>query len=430
MNSANRIQIPLSGPVDGRIRIPGSKSIANRAILIASLTDGTSRLEGMLYSDDTRFMIEAWQRLGAQIKRQGDVLVVSGCGGRLNTCDEPIYIENAGTAARFLTAILTLGQGRYLLDGNLRMHQRPIGDLLEALNALGADVRSIRNNGCPPVEINASGLSGGMVEIPGEKSSQYVSAVMMAAPYAQSETRILIKGSLVSKTYVELTGELMAEFGVHCDWPSEETIRIKPGQQYQARSYWIEGDASTASYFFGLAAVTKGCMRVDGLKKDSHQGDLRLLQVLEQMGCAVEWDDRGVTIVGQPLTAVDVDMKTMSDVAPTLAVIALFAEGTTRIRNVGNMRLKECDRIRALTSELRKLGATVAESESAISVTGGSAFRGADLETWDDHRMAMSLSLAGVKIPGVGILNPACVSKTFPEYFDVFLPLIRPLYSR
>lgn len=425
MEQSKCIRIPLSGPVNSNIRIPGSKSIANRAILIASLADGISHLDGMLYSDDTRHMMEAWLKLGAEFSHDGDILVIKGCGGQLQPCSEPIYVENAGTAARFLTAALTLGDGTYTLDGNDRMRKRPIQDLIDALNALGAEVIDIEKNGCPPVSIFAKGLTGGSVTIPGEKSSQYISAILLTAPFAEKQTTINILGNLVSKTYVELTINMMRSFGVQCEWPSENCLIVKPGQGYLGQQYDIEGDASSASYFFALAAITEGIVKVKGLRPDSSQGDLGLLDILEQMGCLVEWDDDGVTVEGKPLAAVDVDMNTMSDVAPTLAVVALFAEGTTHIRNVGNMRIKECDRIHAMVTELGKLGATVMESETGLSVTGGGDYKGTDLDTWDDHRMAMSLALAGLKIPNVGINDPQCVSKTFPDFFEMFLPLLR-----
>ncbi len=425
MKLSDSIQIPCSKPVRGRIRIPGSKSIANRAILIASLAKGVSCLDGMLFSDDTLYMMAAWENLGSEFRHDGDLLEITGCDGRLLPFSTPIYVENAGTAARFLTAALTLGEGTYVLDGNERMRQRPILDLLGALNDLGGDVKDALGRGCPPVTVSARGLSGGVVSIPGEKSSQYISAILLAAPYAENQTTIEITGSLVSRSYVELTINMMRSFGVQCDWLTDSSLTIKPGQRYMAQNYSIEGDASSASYFFGLAAITRGRIKVTGIKPDSSQGDLGLLGILEQMGCEVHWEDDGVVVIGKPLQAVEVDMNTMSDVAPTLAVIALFAEGTTKILNVGNMRIKECDRIHALTTELRKLGATVDETETGISVTGGLSYQGTDLETWDDHRMAMSLSLAGLRIPGVTILNPHCVSKTFPTFFEKFMPFLK-----
>lgn len=425
MDLSDKVHVPCSKPVKSSIRIPGSKSITNRAILITSLARGISHLEGVLSSDDTQFMMSAWRKLGAEFRFRGDILEITGCDGRLLPCSTPIYVENAGTAARFLTAALTLGEGSYTLDGNERMRHRPILELIGALNDLGGDLKDTDGTGCPPVTIRAKGLTGGSVEISGEKSSQYISAIILAAAYAKKQTTIGISGNLVSRSYVDLTIDMMRSFGVHCDWLSENRLTIEPGQRYMARKYEIEGDASSASYFFGLAAITQGEIKVSGIRPDSSQGDLGLLGILEQMGCDVHWEEDGVVVVGKPLKAVEVDMNSMSDVAPTLAVIALFAEGTTKILNVGNMRIKECDRIHALTTELRKLGARVDETETGLCVEGGGAYRGTDLNTWDDHRMAMSLSLAGLKIPGVVIRNPGCVSKTFPTFFEMFMPLLK-----
>lgn len=421
----NPLSIPNSGPVDARIRIPGSKSLSNRAILIAALANGESELSGLLNSDDTKYMIEAWRSLGTTIDVRGDTLRVTGCGGSLRSSDKEIYIENAGTAARFLTATLTLGTGTYVLTGNERMKERPIHDLLSALRQLGAQVKDIRQTGCPPVEILGTGLDGGVVTIPGEKSSQYISAIMLTAPYAKRDIKIQIEGELVSRTYVDMTMKIMREFGAICDWDGDQRVVITSGHPYQAKHYAIEGDASSASYFFGMAAITRGRIKVLGVSPESTQGDLGLVNILEQMGCEAAWDSEGVTIIGRPLKAVTVDMNTMSDVAPTLAVIALFAEGTTEIHNVGNIRIKECDRIQAIVSELRKLGAKVTEWEDGFSVTGGGRYAGTSLETYEDHRMAMSLSMAGLNVPGVTIINPDCVSKTFPDFFDYFLPIIQ-----
>jgi 3-phosphoshikimate 1-carboxyvinyltransferase len=320
--------------------------------------------------------------------------------------------------------MLPLGKGRYILNGNERMQQRPINDLIITLNDLGVEVRDMNNTGCPPVQIAGGGLKGGNVSIPGANSSQYVSAIMMAAPYAEKDTHIQITGELVSRTYVEMTQRIMTEFGAECTWQGKQQLRIAP-KSYRACDYEIEGDASSASYFFGMAAVTGGRIAVTGLTRDSSQGDLGILDILEQMGCSVSWKNNEVIIQGKELSAVDVDMNTMSDVAPTLAVVSLFAKGTTFIRNVANMRIKECDRISATVTELRKLGAVVEEWEDGLSIKGGGDLKGAELETYDDHRMAMSFSLAGLKVPGVTILEPGCVSKTFPRFYDMFLPLIQ-----
>lgn len=424
MTATQSLEIPCSGAINGKIRIPGSKSISNRAILIASLASGTCQLEGMLESDDTYYMIEVWKKLGVQVEKEGERLIVKGCDGKPGAFDGELYIENAGTAARFLTAALTLGEGTYTLTGNARMKQRPIRDLIDALEPLGCEIKDLDGTGCPPVAIKADGLPGGIVRIPGDKSSQYVSAIMLAAPYAKTETIIEIQGHLVSRTYVEMTRAMMEDFGVQCEWVDEQTLRIPPNQSYQSGEYSIEGDASSASYFLAMAAVTEGTIQIDGIAKDTTQGDFGLVEILEKMGCEVTWGENSVTLRGRPLKGIEVDMNTMSDVAPTLAVVALFAEGKTVINNVGNMRIKECDRIEALVTELSKLGAKVEEREDGLTVYGNGDFHGAEMATYDDHRMAMCLALAGLKIPGVKILDPGCVSKTFPDFFDRFLPMI------
>ena len=425
MTDIDCISIPVSGPIDGSIRVPGSKSITNRAILVASLAKGRSSLQGVLHSDDTRYMREAWKNVGAEFREDGNVLMVNGCDGRPQSCPRPIYVGNAGTAARFLTASLILGSGEYIVTGNGRMRQRPIVDLIEGLRRLGGQVEDILRTGCPPLRISAGVLRGGSVSIPGGNSSQYISAIMMAAPFAQNKTTIHIEGDLVSRTYVEMTRKVMADFGVACAWEGSDTLSIEANRRYWAREYAIEADASAASYFLGMAAVTGGTVTVEGIEENSTQGDARLVGILERMGCRVSRGKRSITLQGGKLGAVDVDMNTMSDVAPTLAVVALFADGQTTIRNVENMRIKECDRISALVEELGKLDAKVEEFPDGLKIQGGGKYRGAVIETYDDHRMAMSMTLAGVRIPGVKIRNPGCVSKTYPDFFRDFMALVR-----
>lgn len=363
--------------------------------------------------------------LGAKIELDGDRMRILGCNGRPQACRREIDIGNAGTAARFLTAALTLGDGPYTVTGNQRMRQRPIRDLIEALNQLGARVRDVKGTGCPPVEIRGGGLKGGRVAISGQQSSQYVSALLMAAPYAEKSVAIEIAGELVSRTYVEMTLQVMEAFGVIGRWCDRHHLFIEAGQRYRGRSFSIEGDASSASYFFAMAAITGGRITVCGITPDSRQGDMGFVNILEAMGCRVKRESTAVTVTGPVKTAVDVDMNTMSDVAPTLAVVALFVEGITRVHNVANMRIKECDRIQAVVTELRKLGATVEEWRDGFSVQGRGEFRAAELDTYDDHRMAMSFTLTGLRIPGIRIRYPDCVSKTFPGFYDLFLPLIR-----
>ena len=419
----NSLKIPLSGPISAQLRIPGSKSLTNRALLIAALATGSSRLEGMLHSDDTRYMTQALEALGVRLESKEGALLVKGSAGKLGPYSQEIYVENAGTAARFLTAALGLGQGPYLLDGNARMRQRPIKDLIVALDPLGVTVKDINQTGCPPIRIEGQ-FKGGKVQLRGDQSSQYLSAIMITAPCAAGDTEIEIVGPLVSETYVEMTRQIMADFGAQSHWLGPKNLAIKGRQGYQGREYQIEGDASSASYFFALAAITGGEITVLGIQKNSTQGDLGLVGILEQMGCQVTWETGQVTLKGGPLKAVEVDMNSMSDVAPTLAVVALFAKGKTVINNVANMRIKECDRIQAVTSELGKLGAVCAQWPDGLSVEGLGNLRGASLATYDDHRMAMAFALAGVKVSGVEIENPGCVSKTFPDFFETFLPLL------
>ncbi|MFK7827693.1 MAG: 3-phosphoshikimate 1-carboxyvinyltransferase [Oligoflexales bacterium] len=415
----------LKKPLAIKIRIPGSKSLSNRALCLAALANGESTLEGILHSNDTKRMIEAWRMLGVSITASGkDELIIKGCGGKIAACEKEIYCENAGTAMRFLTAILSLGPGPYHLTGNDRMYERPIKDLIEPLNKLGCRVIDLQGSGCPPLKLEGGGFPGGEIELESSKSSQYLSAIMMTAPYAQEATRIFIKGSLVSKTYVEMTLKIMHDFGAEAHWNKENCIEIPPQQKYQAKQYEIEGDASSASYFFVAAAISEGEAVIEGLNKNSTQGDLGLVDILEKMGCEVEWGNKYVKLKGRPLTAITVDMNTMSDVAMSLAIVALFAKGKTTITNVANMRIKECDRISAICTELKKLGAQLEEWDDGFSIQGAKPLQGAKLNTYDDHRMAMSLALVGLKVPGVVIADPACVSKTFPNYFEMLFEAI------
>ena len=424
MNTEKPKLLSFGKKIDGSIRIPGSKSLSNRALIIAALAKGESVLEGFLHSDDTSHMIAALRKLGVAIHVENQQVTVAGCHGEFSPCEESLYIENAGTAARFLTAALTLGKGTYIVDGNARMQQRPIGDLMNAINTLGGTVKDLKDSLCPPIQITATELKGGTVELDGTKSSQYLSALMMVLPLVKNPSKIKIKGALVSKTYVEMTKDMMADFGVQCSWPHESEIFISGKQEYLARSYQIEGDASSASYFFAGAAVTQGSIRVYGLQEDSTQGDLKLLQLLEKMGCKATWHSDYVLLEGFALHGIDVDMNTMSDVAPTLAIVALFAKGKTTIRNVANMRIKECDRIAAMCTEMRKLGAEVEEWEDGFSIEGLQDYKGVQIQTYQDHRIAMSFAVAALKIPDLAISNPLCVSKTYPNFFQDFESLL------
>ncbi len=409
------------GPVRGSIRPPGSKSITNRALVCAALAAGTSTLSGALDSEDTRVMIDSLHRLGISVERQddGSRLIVSGCGGKIPASEAELFVGNSGTTIRFLTAMTTLGRGTYRLDGVPRMQERPIADLLAALNQLGADVQSEAGTGCPPVVVHANGLPGGRATIRGDISSQFLSGLLMAAPLAQSNVELVVEGELVSKPYVAMTIGVMREFGVDAHYSGLSRFVIAGQQHYRCCECAIEPDASAASYFWGLAAITGGEVSVEGLAHGAMQGDIAFVQCLEKMGCYIAYESRGITVASPtaPLRGIDVDMNAISDTAQTLAVVALFAAGPTTIRGVAHIRHKETDRIADLARELRKLGAGVEELPDGLRITP-SPLHGAEIDTYNDHRMAMSFALAGMKIPGVTIRNPSCTAKTYPRFFE------------
>ncbi len=414
----DRIEIQPSGPLRGSIRPPGSKSITNRALVCAELADGQSLLSGALDSEDTRVMMDALRKLGITVEHDvaANRVDVVGCGGRMPASEADLFVANSGTTMRFLTALLALGHGTYGLDGTPRMRQRPIGDLLEALQGLGVHAVSRLKNGCPPVVITADGLRGGRTTIAGDVSSQFLSGLLMAAPYARHDVELIVEGQLVSRPYVEMTLMVMRSFGVIAPEREPGRFEIAGGRRYKARLYEIEPDASAASYFFGAAAITRGEVTVEGLSPHSIQGDLAFCNCLRRMGCEIREDPTHITVAGRPLSGIDVDMNAISDTVQTLAAVALFAKGSTTIRGVAHIRHKETDRIHALAVELRKLGAEVEERADGLKITPG-PLHGAEIDTYDDHRMAMSLALVGLAVPGVVIRDPDCTAKTYPQFF-------------
>lgn len=400
------------------IRPPGSKSITNRALVCAALAGGKSTLHGVLDSEDTRVMIDALGRLGLDIQhdRESHAATVTGCAGRPAASDADLYIANSGTTVRFLTALATLGQGRIRLDGTGRMRERPIADLLDALAQLGARATSEQGNGCPPVVVEGSRLAGGAARVAGNISSQFLSALLMASPCAQGPVELVVEGELVSKPYVEMTLAVMDNFGVEIDAADLQRFSVPAPQTYRGADYAIEPDASAASYFFAAAAITGGEVTVEGLSRSSLQGDVAFCNCLEAMGCRVRWGADSITVGGAPLRGIEVDMNAISDTVQTLAAVAVFAEGPTRVTGVGHIRHKETDRISALVTELRKLGAIAEEEEDGL-VIKPAALRPAEIDTYDDHRMAMSLALVGLRQPGVVIRDPGCTAKTYPVFF-------------
>jgi 3-phosphoshikimate 1-carboxyvinyltransferase len=413
------IAIQPSGPIAARVRPPGSKSITNRALVCAALARGGTRLTGALDSDDTRVMIDSLRRLGITVRTDpaAHTIDVAGCGGKIPADRADLFAGNSGTTIRFLTALCTLGHGVYRLDGVPRMRERPIGDLLDGLHQLGADVVSEADNGCPPVIIRANGLRGGRAEIRGDVSSQFLSGLLLAAPYAREPVELVIAGPLVSRPYIKMTLAVMQHFGVKADDSQPDRIRVPAPQCYQAREYAIEPDASAASYFFAAAAITGGVVTIEGLSRNSLQGDVAFVDCLDRMGCKVEQGDHHSAVTGGRLRGIDIDMNAISDTVQTLAAVALFADGPTTIRGVGHIRHKETDRIGNLAIELRKFGATVDELEDGLRIAPPEKLRAATIDTYDDHRMAMSLALVGLRIPGVVINNPGCTAKTYPDFF-------------
>jgi 3-phosphoshikimate 1-carboxyvinyltransferase len=409
---------PVSQPVTGRIRPPGSKSLTNRALVIAALADGTSELHGVLDSRDTQVMVESLRRLGLAVDQDLNrkTLRITGCAGRLPVREADLYLENSGTSIRFLAAMCALGEGRYRLDGNPRMRQRPIADLLAALNQLGAQTHCELGTECPPVIIEARGLAGGVATVETSVSSQFLSALLMAVPGARGPVEVRLSGTPVSEPYIDMTLGVMARFGVVVDTSRAGSYRIQP-EVYRGGVYQIEPDASAASYFFAAAAITGGEVTVDGLSQYALQGDVHFVDVLEKMGCQVTWGADSVTLRGGPLRGIDVDMNAISDTAQTLACVAVFADGPTNIRHVDHMRLKETDRVAAVVTELRRLGQTVEERPDGMRIHPAT-IHPATIETYDDHRMAMSFALIGLKTPGIRIANPECTAKTYPEYFE------------
>ncbi len=406
---------------DAVVRVPGSKSITNRVLVIAALADGDSELLEPLESDDTRVMLESLTALGCAISLEEGLWRVRGRRGRLRRSPAALKVGNSGTTARFLTAAAVLADGPVVIDGGPRMRERPIEDLVRALVRLGARAEVLGENGCPPVRVHGGGIRGGRVAIDASRSSQYVSAVLLAAPYARSDVTLeFAHGRLVSRPYVELTLRVMRDFGAEADWTDSGGVRVAARKHYVGRRYRVEPDASAAVYPFCAAAIGGGRVRVPGIPADSAQADLALLRVLEQMGCAVERGEDWAEVHGPigRLRGVDVDMNDMPDAALALAVVALFAQGPTTIRNVANLRIKETDRLKALETELRRLGARASAGRDWLRIEPRQ-LKGAEITTYDDHRIAMSFALAGLRLPGVVIRDPGCVSKTWPEYFSM-----------
>jgi 3-phosphoshikimate 1-carboxyvinyltransferase len=427
---------PVGGPVVGTARVPGSKSITNRALALAALSDGPVTLTGALAADDTARMMDCLRALGFSLEEDATtpgVVTVRGAGGQIPAARADLFVGNSGTTARFITPLVALGHGEFVLDGVARMRERPIGDLLDALRALGVDAESVGGNGCPPVRLRADGLHGGECVVRADTSSQFLSGLLLAAPLADGDATVIrVVGPILSAPYIEMTRRMVADFGGVIDVSEDGRTYTVPGRQrYGARAaYAIEPDASAASYFLAAAAVTGGRVRVPGIGRDALQGDAAFADVLAAMGCRVTREVDFTEVEGPAggrLRGVSVDMNAISDTVMTLAAIAPFADGPTTITNVAHIRHKETDRLHAVAAELTRLGVKVEERADGLTVypVGAAGITPATVQTYDDHRMAMSFALVGLRAPGVVIADPACVAKTYPGYFTDLERLVR-----
>ncbi len=410
----------------GDVTLPGSKSLSNRALILAALAEGTTQLRNLLVSDDVRHMLTALTTLGVglDISDGGTEVEVTGQAGAIPTQDGDLRLclGNSGTTFRGLCAALCLSPGTFELEGEPRMHERPIEHLVDALRGLGARIEYLGSDGYPPLRIEGRGLTGGKVSIPGNISSQFLTSILMAAPLAQTPTEIEVIGEQVSKPYLGITLEAMRRFGVEVEHDDFQAFRVPTGRYVSPGDFLVEGDASSATYFLAAGAIAGGPVRVHGVGRNSVQGDVAFTHVLEAMGARVEMGENWIEASAPDggLKAIDMDLNAIPDAAMTVAAVALFADGPSVIRNVYNLRVKETDRIQALATELRKVGAEVEAGEDYLKITPPTSFSPATIDTYDDHRMAMSLSLAALGGVDLKIHDPECVSKTFPGYFKVF----------
>ncbi len=423
----DKIIIKNKNKINKTISLPGSKSLTNRALLIAALAEGRTNLQAALIAEDSQVMIEALRELGIKIEIEHDNFRVHGLGGKIPSSKASLDLKLSGTSIRFLTAMLTIANGEYTLSGTKRMHERPIEDLIKSLRMLDVDISSQHDNGCPPVMIKANGLKGGQTIIDGGSSSQYLSALLMISPYAKEKIEISLSGELQSKPFIDMTIKIMADFGVNVQRDIYNKFIIEP-QTYKARTYAIETDAMAAGYFWAAAAITGGRIKTNNIGNNSKQGDRRFADVLAEMGCTVNWTDNSCEVIAPQdgiLKGGTFDLNDMSDQAQTLAIVALFANSKVRIENIWNLRIKETDRLTALYTELSKFGVTVIEEKDAIEIypLKDLNVKNIAIDTYDDHRMAMAFALAGLRLENITINKPSCVQKTFPKFFEVLAKL-------
>ncbi len=418
-------RIEVQKAVRGEVRVPGSKSLTHRALIAAALGDGHCVIEDPLFSDDTLLTASALAQLGAGIRREAGRFSVAGTGGRLQPLSSQIDLQHSGTSMRLLTAVAVLGRGSYTLTGSARMQQRPIRDLLDALGQLEVETACLKDRGCPPVRVQARRLRGGAVTVDCGTSSQFLSALLLIAPYSREGFEITVSAGPVSRPYIDLTVDVMTHFGVPVEREGYRFFRVPGGRVYRAGTYRVEPDCSQAGYFWTAAAVSGGSVKVLGIGPCTRQGDFGLVRVLARMGCTVTEERDGVRLTAGGLRGVTVDMADMPDVVPTLAVAAAFARGVTTIHGVGHLRVKESDRLAAVIEGLSRMGIRAEGDGDVLRVWGGVP-RGAVIDPHDDHRMAMSFALAGLRIPGMVIADEHCVAKSFPSFWQVLAELVRP----
>ncbi|MFZ0726600.1 MAG: 3-phosphoshikimate 1-carboxyvinyltransferase [Desulfobacterales bacterium] len=418
------IEITPEKITDTTVCVPGSKSYTHRLLIAAALSDGACTVRNPLDSQDTRITRRCLAEMGVAIKEAGGDLRIQGSAGRLRSPANPLDLGNSGTSMRLLAAVAALGQGVCVLTGSARMRERPIKDLLDGLNQMGVAARALDADGCPPIEVTGGTLTGGRVAIDCRISSQYLSALLLIAPFAIKTVIITVTGGLVSRPYVDMTIAVMKEFGIAVDRQGYERFRVSGGQVYRSGDHAVEPDCSQAGYFWAAAAITGAGIKVAGTSMESLQGDVRFTDCLAAMGCRVVEHGDGIEVIGGALRGVTVDMADMPDMVPTLAVVAAFARGTTVIENVAHLRAKESDRLGAVATELAKMGVNAECTGDGLRIIGGNP-HGAAIDTYNDHRIAMSFALAGLKIPGVMIKDETCVKKSFPDFWKVLERLYR-----
>ena len=406
------------------VTVPGSKSYTHRILIAAALSDGICTIHNGLKSEDTLLTLGALQQMGIPIDVTDDRFVVHGAKGAFKPCMNPVYLGNSGTSMRLLTAVASLGKGGYTLTGTERMGERPIQDLLDGLSQIGVQARSVKDNGCPPIEIKGDNVTGGSVDLKCGVSSQFLSALLLIAPCTKKGIQINVTEGPVSRPYVDMTVDVMEEFGVEVHRDDYHRFRVSGGQIYRAGSYVVEPDCSQAGYFWAAAAISGAKIKVKGTTLKTRQGDVRFTELLEKMGCTILYETDGIAVSGRSLSAIRADMADMPDMVPTLAVVASFAKGTTVIENVAHLKAKESDRLGSVVHELSKLGIQASCSETGMKITGGTP-HGSEVDTYGDHRMAMSFSLAGLKVPGIIIRDEMCVEKSFPNFWEVFQGLYK-----